>query len=170
MTLHLWRWQPTSFFFSTSSSLFLCAYFTYNAASWWILLLRVVDSSSYFRLETFLTAGLNGILWTKAFDICVDPGLNCPSKLQACGVSSTLVKDELADGCCKLVDGLDNNDIIISTLALRIFLKVNKALIDYQIIFFTKAQGLLFIHFWVQALIQGKTGSNLRKLILKNPK
>lgn len=51
-----------------------------------------------------------------------------------------LVKNELANGYCKLVNGLDNNNIIISILALRIFLKVNKALIDYWMIIFAKTQ------------------------------
>lgn len=58
-----------------------------------------------------------------------------------------LVKEELADGYYKLVGGLDDNDIIISTLVLRISLKVNEALVDYQMILFTKAQGQLFVHF-----------------------
>lgn len=51
-----------------------------------------------------------------------------------------LVKEELTDGCCKLVDRLNNNIIIILDLALKIFLKVNKALVDYQMTYFTKAQ------------------------------
>ena len=41
-----------------------------------------------------------------------------------------LVKDELA-GCCELVGELKDDDIIISTSALRISFKVDEALVDY---------------------------------------
>lgn len=85
--------------------------------------------------------GLNGIMWAEAFSICIDLGLNCSSELRACGVSLTLAKDELADGCWELMGRLDDNNIIISTLALRISPKVNKAFVDYQIILSAEAQG-----------------------------
>lgn len=98
----------------------------------------VFDLSSCFKLERFLIAGLNSVLRIEVYDICVNPELNCFGKLQICEIFLTLVKNKLANGCCKLVGKLDNNDIIISTLALRVFLKVNKALFYYQIIFFSK--------------------------------
>lgn len=52
------------------------------------------------------------------------------------------MKDELAKmtSYYKLVDKLDDNNIIISALVLRIFLKVDKIIVNYQIIFFAKGQ------------------------------
>ena len=41
-----------------------------------------------------------------------------------------LINNELADGCYKLVCGLYNNNISISSLALKIVCKVNKALVE----------------------------------------
>lgn len=49
-----------------------------------------------------------------------------------------LVKDKLA-GCCELGGELEDDDII-STSALRISLKVDEALDDYQMILPAKAQ------------------------------
>lgn len=42
-----------------------------------------------------------------------------------------LIKNKLIDSYYKLINRLDNNNIIILTLVLKIFFKVNKALIDY---------------------------------------
>ncbi len=83
--------------------------------------------------------GLNGILRIEVFGIHFDPGLNHPNVLQVWEVSSILVKDEFI-GCGKLVGKL-KDDNIISTLALRIFLKVNKAVDNHQRFLFAKAQG-----------------------------
>lgn len=85
--------------------------------------------------------------------ICVNFELNCLSKLQVYKIFLKLVKNKFAYSCLKLVDKLNDNNIIISTLSLRIFCKVNKVLVNYQMIVFAKAQGYVFIDFCVQALI-----------------
>lgn len=59
---------------------------------------------------------------------------------------SILIKDKLIDdyyklvgNSCKLMSKLDNNNIIIFILVLKISLQISKIAVDYQIIFFIKA-------------------------------
>lgn len=81
---------------------------------------------------------LNSILQTKTFGIYLNLKLNCLSVLQTCRVFLILIKNKLIDSYYKLINRLDNNNIIILTLISKIFFKVNKALVDYQMIFFAK--------------------------------
>lgn len=85
---------------------------------------------------------LNDILQIKTFDNYFNSKLNGSNIFWVWKVFLILVKDELAKmtGYYKLVDKLDNNNIIISALVLRIFLKVDKIIVNYQIIFFAKGQ------------------------------
>lgn len=73
-----------------------------------------------------LIAGLNSILQIKSFNIYVYSKLNHSSILQVYKISLKLIKNELVNGCYKLISSFNDNNIIISILALRIFFKAMK--------------------------------------------